>query len=104
MMYHLARLICDAVLLAVIYRFIAAFSGSRAVRRIAFLIIAFSGGLGWLLLLLGQGNWLGSAPIDFYSPEAFTYLVLYGWPHIALARALMLWTSHTTGWSRGRGA
>ena len=103
MMYHLARLICDAVLLAVIYRFIAAFSGSRAVRRIAFLIIAFSGGLGWLLLLLGQGNWLGSAPIDFYSPEAFTYLVLYGWPHIALARALMLsgllllWNGRTPG-------
>jgi hypothetical protein len=99
--YHLARLICGAVLLAVIYRFIAAFSGSRAVRRIAFLIIAFSGGLGWLLLLLGQANWLGSAPIDLISPEAFTYLVLYGWPHIALARTLMLaglillWTNPT---------
>jgi len=40
--------------------------------------------------LLGQSNWLGSAPIDLYSPEAFTFLVLYAFPHIALARTLML--------------
>src|SRR3972149_2678530 len=36
--YHLARLIFDALLLVVIYRFIATFSGSRAVRRIAFVL------------------------------------------------------------------
>jgi len=33
--YHLARLIFDALLLLITYRFIAMFSGSRAVRRIA---------------------------------------------------------------------
>jgi hypothetical protein len=88
--YHLARLVFDALLLLVTYRFIAMFSGSRAVRRIAFLLVVFSGGLGWLLILLGQSNWLGSAPIDLYSPEAFTFLVLYAFPHIALARTLML--------------
>ncbi|HZY42909.1 MAG TPA: hypothetical protein VFF59_13025, partial [Anaerolineae bacterium] len=89
-MYHLARLILDALLLAVIYRFVAQFAASRAVRKIAWLIITFSGGLGWLLLLAGQPNWLDSAPIDLISPEAFTFLILYAFPHLALARTLML--------------
>jgi hypothetical protein len=88
--YQLARLIFGATLLLVVYRFIAMFTASRAVRRIAFLLIVFSGGLGWLLILLGQPNWLDSIPIDLISPEAFTFLVLYGFPHIALARTLML--------------
>ncbi len=90
LVYHLARLICDAILLVVVYRFIALFTAWRPVRRIAFLLIAFSGGLGWLLILTGQVNWLNSAPIDLISPEAFTFLILYGFPHLALARALLL--------------
>jgi hypothetical protein len=88
--YHLARLIFDALLLIVTYRFLAMFTGSRAVRRIAFVVIVFSGGLGWLLLLLGQANWLNSYPVDLISPEAFTFLILLGFPHLALARTLML--------------
>ncbi len=90
LVYHLARLFFDAILLVVIYRFIALFTAWRSVRRIAFLLIAFSGGLGWLLILLGQVNWLNSAPIDLISPEAYTFLILYGFPHLALARTLLL--------------
>jgi hypothetical protein len=90
LMYHVARLVFDAILLAVIYRFIALFTAWRPVRRIAFLLIIFSGGLGWLLILLGQTNWLESIPIDLISPEAYTFLVLYGFPHLALARSLLL--------------
>jgi hypothetical protein len=90
LVYHLARLVFDAILLTVIYRFIALFTAWRPVRRIAFLLIIFSGGLGWLLILLGQTNWLDSAPIDLISPEAYTFLILYGFPHLALARSLLL--------------
>ena len=90
LVYHLARVVCDAVLLAVIYRFLTLFTAWRSVRRLAFLLIIFSGGLGWLLLLTRQGAWLDSAPIDMISPEAFTFLVLYGFPHLALARACLL--------------
>jgi hypothetical protein len=90
LMYHLARLMFDAILLAVIYRFIALFTAWRPVRRIAFLLIIFSGGLGWLLLLSGQGNWLNSTPLDLISPEAYTFLILYAFPHLALARTLLL--------------
>ncbi len=90
LVYHLARLMFDAILLAVLYRFIALFTAWRPVRRLAFLLVIFSGGLGWLLLLTGQGNWLGSAPLDLISPEAYTFLILYAFPHLALARTLLL--------------
>lgn len=90
LVYHLARLVFDAILLVVIYRFIALFTAWRPVRRIAFWLIIFSGGLGWLLLLSGQGDWLGSAPLDLISPEAYTFLILYAFPHLALARTLLL--------------
>ncbi len=90
LVYHLARLVSGALLLGVIYRLLAIFTAVPVVRRIAFLLIVFSGGLGWLLLLLGLNNWFGSLPIDLYVPEAYTFLILYGWPHIALARALLL--------------
>lgn len=90
LVYHLARLVFDAILLAVLYRFITLFTAWRPVRRLAFLLVIFSGGLGWLLLLTGQGNWLGSAPLDLISPEAYTFLILYAFPHLALARTLLL--------------
>jgi hypothetical protein len=88
--YHAARVAFGALLLLTVYRFIAMFTASRAIRRFTFLLIAFSGGFGWLLLLLGQPNWLGSSPIDLILPEGFTFLVLYSFPHIALGRTLLL--------------
>jgi hypothetical protein len=88
--YHAARVLFGGLLLLTVYRFIALFTASHAIRRLAFLIVAFSGGFGWLLLLLGQPNWLGSSPVDLLLPEGFTFLVLYGFPHIALGRTLLL--------------
>jgi hypothetical protein len=90
LVYHIARVVFGAMLLLTVYRFIAVFTASRAIRRLAFLIVAFSGGFGWLLLLTGQPNWLGSSPVDLILPEGFTFLVLYALPHIALGRTLLL--------------
>ncbi len=89
--YHLARWVCGLGLLLTVYRFIAEFTASVMVRRLAWLMVTFGGGLGWLLVALGQPGWLGSQPLDFILPEGFTFLVLYAFPHIALARALLLW-------------
>ena len=89
-MYHAARIVLGAFLLVVTYRFTAMITGSIAIRRIAFLLVTFGGGLGWALMAAGQPNWLGSPPLDLISPEGFTFLVLYAMPHIALARSLML--------------
>jgi hypothetical protein len=89
--YHAARLLFGLGLLVTLYRFLAAFTELLAVRRMAWLMIVFGGGLGWLLVSLGGREWLGSLPLDFILPEGFTFLVLFGFPHIALARTLLLW-------------
>jgi len=89
--YHSARLVFGTGLLLTVYRFLAAFTSAVALRRLAFLLVASGSGLGWLLVALGQPGWLGSLPLDFILPEGFTFLVLYGFPHIALGRTLLLW-------------
>ena len=88
--YHGARLVFGLGLLLTVYRFLAAFTHHVAVRRLAWLMVTFGSGLGWLLVALGQPGWLGSMPLDFILPEGFTFLVLYAFPHIALARTLLL--------------
>jgi len=40
--------------------------------------------------LLGEPEVAGSLPLEFYSPETFGFLAIYGLPHLTLARALML--------------
>jgi hypothetical protein len=101
--YHGARVIFGLVLLGMVYRFIAAFTDRPAVRRLAWLWVAIGGGLGWLLILVGQPGWLGSMPLDWILPEGFTFLVLYGFPHIALARTLLLggMLALVRGWGGG---
>jgi hypothetical protein len=88
--YHLARVACGALLLAAGYDFLAHYV-ARPIRRVAFLFLAFSSGLGWLLLLLGHGAWLGTVPLDLLSPEAYPFLTNYLLPHLALATAALLW-------------
>jgi hypothetical protein len=89
--FHLARLASGALLLTTVYAFLARFTSYRAVRRTAFLLIAFSGGMAWLLSLLGVTHWLDWLPLDLILPEAYVFLTLYSSPHIALAMACILW-------------
>ena len=88
--FHLARLVCGAICMLAVYRFLAHYTPLRAVRRIAFLLVAFSGGMGWLFILTGQTGWLGSLSIDLILPEGYGFLILYSAPHIALATAGLL--------------
>jgi hypothetical protein len=89
--YHAARWVFGLGLLLTVYRFVAEFTERVAVRRVTWLMVTFTGGLGWLIVALGQSDWLGFQPLDFILPEGFTFLVLYAFPHIALARTLLLW-------------
>jgi hypothetical protein len=100
LVYHLARCIFGLGLLLTVYRFVSTFTERLLVRRLAWVMITFGGGLGWLLVFLGRSNWFGSLPLDFILPEGFTFLVLYAFPHIALARTLLLWglLSLLTAW------
>jgi len=88
--FHIARLLCGWALLMASYVFLAEFLPRIRQRRLGLALTALGGGLGWLLLLAGQSNLFGTLPIDFMSPEAYSFLDLYGLPHLALARCLML--------------
>jgi hypothetical protein len=91
LVYHVARLVCGVFLLVTVYSFVAFYTPHRAVRRTAFLLIAFSSGLGWLMTVVGATDWLGTISLDLISPEAYTFLTLYSPPHLALATSCLLW-------------
>ncbi len=88
--FHFMRIVFNLLLVIVLYRFIAAFLKAPHTRRLALLLAAVGGGLGWLTSLVFGGGWLGSAAPEFYIPEGFGFLILLGLPHLALARAALL--------------
>lgn len=91
-LYHLFRLAAGFLAILASYDFLALFVNTVRLRRFGLALITLGGGLGWLLVLVGRSTWLGSLPLEFYSPETFGFLGLYGLPHLALARALLLWS------------
>lgn len=82
--FHLMRIVCDVLLLVVLDRFIRAFVRSESARLTALILATIGGGLGWLV------SFTGTLPAEFYIPEGFGFLVLFGLPHLALARAALL--------------
>jgi len=84
--YHLARVINSFILLFVAYCFLSLFNLDRRSRRVAFLLIGFSSGLGWLAVPFDI-----LAP-DLWVPEAITFYSIFANPHFPLAVALMLLT------------
>lgn len=88
--FHAARLVFGTALILVSYRFVAEFLRGPASRMLALVLISLGGGFGWLLGILGQGDLLGTLPVDFFVPEGYSFLILFGLPHLALARCAML--------------
>lgn len=84
--YHLARILCGSLLIIVLYHFICLFVPIIRLRRLALMLAVFSSGLGWVVLFSGIDGYI---PVFFYIPEAFTWLHIYGLPHLALARSLL---------------
>ncbi|HVN55367.1 MAG TPA: hypothetical protein VMT46_13620 [Anaerolineaceae bacterium] len=90
-LFHLFRISSVCLYSLASYQFLIAFVQDVRFRRLGIVLLTLGGGLGWLLVLAGRTNWLGSLPLDFYSPESFGFLSLFGLPHLAAARALLLW-------------
>ena len=83
-------MVASLLVILAIYRFIAEFVRGQSTRWLALLIGTLGGGLGWLLIVIGQTEFLESLPLEFIVPESFSFLVIYGLPHIAIARAALL--------------
>lgn len=90
-LYHVFRFGAGVLAILATYDFLSCFIERVAYRRWGTVLVALGGGLGWLLSLLNRQAWLGSLPLEFYSPESFGFLSLYVYPHYALARAGLLW-------------
>jgi hypothetical protein len=88
--FHLMRVVFNALLILVLYRFIAVFLKKPGSRLLALALALFGGGFGWLVGIVFGGSWLGSPPPEFFIPEGFSLLILIGLPHLALARAALL--------------
>jgi hypothetical protein len=88
-LFHLFRIAAGMLDIFATYTFLALFVKDVRLRRLGTALAALGGGLGWVLVIAGQNGWLGSLPLDFYSPETFGFLEIYGLPHLALARALL---------------
>ena len=90
-LFHLFRIAAGILFICSSYDFTARFIEDRRLRYLSLGLICLGGGLGWIFVLSGCSTWLGSLPLEFYSPEAFGFLSLFGLPHLAVGRALMLW-------------
>ena len=89
-LYHLFRVGSIPLLVLAVYRFTAIFVTELALKRWTVIVATLGGGLGWLILILGQSSLFGSLPLEFYSPETFGFLAIYGIPHLVLSRAALL--------------
>jgi hypothetical protein len=89
--YHWFRFFSGILAIIAGFDFISLFIKDTRWKWWALVIFVFGGGGGWVLVILEQKNFLGSLPLDFISPESFGFLGLLGFPHLALARACLLW-------------
>ena len=90
-LFHLFRFFAGILAIMATADFLAIFVRNRILIRVGTVIATVGGGLGWLLVITGHEKIFGSIPLEFYSPETFGFLGLFGLPHLSIARAGMLW-------------
>jgi hypothetical protein len=73
-----------------VYRFVALFTEKTQYRRLGTAMATIGGGIGWLYSIGFQGLWGNRLPLEFYSPEAFGFLSIFGIPHLLFSRALLI--------------
>jgi len=104
--YHGFRFLAGVMVVFSCYDFLSLFTKKSGMRYWGTLLATLGGGLGWVLIVFQQKGYLGSIPLDFISPESFGFLALLGFPHLAAARALLLWglksyLTQRSGWTAG---
>jgi hypothetical protein len=87
---HAARVLGIFLVVLATYRFAARFLAEERFRRWATIVSVAGGGLGWLVIAAGRTELLGTQPLELYSPETFGFLAMLTFPHLLLARALLL--------------
>lgn len=88
---HVARLLAIPWALYSFYRLAAFFTPRPAVRRLALVLFAFTGGFGWLWVMFGLPAQLGDMPVDLWVPDASFFLSALTFPHLLLKQGLLFW-------------
>lgn len=89
-LFHIFRC-CGIFFLAYTsYSFIAHFISDLRMRRLATIFCVMGGGAGWLSLVGLSKLWAGRIPVEFYSPEAFGFLMVFDLPHLCFSRGFLL--------------
>jgi hypothetical protein len=92
-LHHGARLVFGFLYLLAVYAFIALFLPDFPRRRLAYVLVCFSSGLGWLALLLDGSFIVGNiTPVDFWFIEMYSFFTVMLFPHTSLALTLLLIT------------
>jgi hypothetical protein len=86
--YQISRPVLGLLLLALVWRLIEQMTADRNARKLAFLFVCFSAGLGWLPLWWDGGGSFN--PVDKWQPEAITFLSLYLSPLFCASMALQV--------------
>jgi hypothetical protein len=90
-LFQLFRVAAGFCMIFATYDFISLFLTDPIWRKLTLVLISVGGGIGWLFLLIGGEQGANRFPLEFYSPETFGFLSFFGMPHLAAARALLLW-------------
>lgn len=89
-LFQAFRWISGGLLIWAVYQYCGLFLSDKVFKKLAALVILLGGGLGWLGWMLLPEQWTGRLPLELYSPEAFGFLSILGLPHLAAARAFLL--------------
>ncbi len=90
-LFQLLRCLGIFAMVHATYEFAAFFLQEVKARRFVLVLALLGGGLGFLATFgLKFGGYAG-LPLEFYSPETFGFLSALTLPHLAIARALLLW-------------
>ena len=93
--FQIVRILLIPLLIIVSYLFISFFINEKEKRKICFILLLFSSGLGvlfsgWLAPLYrssyGYANW----PMDSWVPESSTFFIFYHTPHLIASMILIL--------------
>ena len=89
--YHAARLVSGLMFLITAYIFITFFLARTSERLLAFILVCWSSGLGWLALLFtGSYKVGGITPVDFWLIEMYGYFTVMLFPHTCIALTCLL--------------
>lgn len=88
-LFHLFRVLASLIAIHATYDFLALFIKETSMRRFATVLATLGGGLGFIGLIPGK---LAFLPLEFYSPEAFGFMGIFGIPHLTLAYGSLLWS------------